>query len=140
MELYDILNENAIEGSISNPVEITTHGAVDDETTWTDILVNTQNLPAGDYQFLFDWVIEGVLNEAYFWRIMPDSSSGEIGPELPAAEIKTERQDARMYFQYGFPYSWDSGDFTFRLQFKAKQNGGLPAFITFSDFTMTRRS
>ena len=54
-ELYTILDQNEIDGS-SKDVEIVTHGHPDDETTWTDVLTHTQFVPAGEYQFLLDWM------------------------------------------------------------------------------------
>ena len=134
MELYQILDLNEIDGSVKD-VEITTHGTPDDETTWTDILIHTQFVPAGEYQFLFDWMCEVHTNEEYYWRLI-----GDI--DLPVTEIKTERQSGRYYFQYGFPYSWPAdGDFSFTLQFKAKDSAGLGnSWIRYADFTLTRRS
>jgi len=67
--------------------------------------------------------------------------STEDGVYLPPAEIKSERQLGRIYFAYNFPLSWDGGDFTFHLKFKAKDSGGTTnAWVRYADFTMTRRS
>jgi len=133
-ELYNILDQNEIDGS-SKDVEIVTNGNPDDENTWTDILTHTQFIPAGEYQFLIDWMVEVHTNEEYYWR-----TTGDI--QLRVTEIKTERQSGRYYFQYGFPYSWPTdGDFEFTLQFKAKDAAGLPdAWVRYADFTLTRRS
>jgi hypothetical protein len=133
-ELYTILDQNEIDGS-SKDVEIVTNGNPDDETTWTDVLTHTQFVPAGEYQFLIDWMIEVHQNEEYYWRM-----TGSV--DLPVTEVKTERQSGRYYFQYGFPYSWPfDGDFELTLQFKAKDAAGLSdAWVRYADFTLTRRS
>ena len=142
MEFFSILDFNEIDGSVKD-VQITEHGSADDEDSWLNatIISHTQFLPAGDYGFMFDWMAEVHTNEEYFWRLIPED--GYDGPNLPATEFKTERGSGRYYFQYGFPYSWDGGDFNFRLQFKAKDSAGVsdPApYIRYADFTMTRRS
>ena len=137
MELYDVLDQNEIDGSAKD-IEITTSGAPDDDATWTTILQHTQELPTGEYGFFFDWMIEVHTGEEYYWEVVPDSGNGV---ELPVTEIKTERQSGRYYFAYGFPMSWPGGDFEFNLKFKAKDAAGLGnAFVRYADFTMTRRS
>ena len=133
-ELYAILDQNEIDGSVKN-VEITTHGAADDETSWTTILTHTQFVPAGEYGFAIDFLAEVHTNEEYFWRCIGDV-------ELPVIEEKTLRQSGIIMRYYGFPYSWPSdGDFTVTLQFKAKDAAGLgDAWVRYADFTLTRRS
>jgi len=132
-ELYTILDQNEIDGSAKD-VEIITHGAPDDDATWTDILTHTQFVPAGEYSFAVDWVLEGSTNDEFYWRII-----GSI--DFPVVEVKTERHEGRMMFAYAFPYSWPTdGDFTLTIQFKAKDAAGLPAWVRFVDFMLTRRS
>ena len=136
-ELYNVLDQNEIDGG-ARDVEITTNGSPDDENTWTDILVDTQSLPLGNYTFAFSFMMEVHTNEEYYWRLIPESGDG---PELPYTEVKTERQSGRYYFQYGFIYSWDGGDFNFRFQAKAKDSAGLGnAFVKYLDYSMQRRS
>ena len=137
-ELYDILDANEIDGSAKD-VEIVTHGAPDDTATWTDILNHTQYLPEGEYGFAMDFMIEVHQNEEYYWEVIPEGTNE--GVELPVTEVKTERKSGRYYFTYAFPLSWDGGDFTFHLKFKAKDAAGVGgAFVKYADFTMTRRS
>jgi hypothetical protein len=133
-ELYQVLDENEIDGSVKD-VEIVTHGDQDDETTWTDILTHNQFVPKGEYRFDVDFMIEVHTTEEYYWRI-----TGDV--YMPPTEIKTERQSGRYYFGYGFPYSWENdGDFTITLQFKAKDAAGIGnGFVRYADFTLTRRS
>ena len=139
VELYQVLDWNEIDGS-ARDVQITTHGSDhDDDATWTTILEHTQNVPTGNYGFFFDWMIEVQTGEEYFFEVMPPP--GTEGVELPVTEIKTERQSGRYYFTYGFPLSWDGGDFTFRLRFKAKDTAGTNnAYVRYADFSLTRRS
>jgi len=135
-ELYTLLDKYEINGS-SKDIEITTHGSWDDESTWTDILVDSQELPAGNYTFQFSWMGEFLTSEEYYWRVKPVSNDG---PDLPVTEVKTERQNGRYYFSYFFIYSWDGGIFDFRLQFKSKDAAGLPAYVKFTDYSMSRRT
>jgi hypothetical protein len=137
MELYDILNQNEIDGSAKD-VEITTHGNHDDEDSWTDVLVDAQELPVGDYSFLFSFMMEVHPNEEYYWRIIPASGDG---PELPYSELKTEKQSGRTYLTYAFIYSWDGGTFNYRFQVKAKDTAGVGnAWVRYMDYSMQRRT
>jgi hypothetical protein len=137
MDFFEVMDINEIDGQ-ARDVEIVTNGNHDDENTWTDILVDIQELPAGDYTFAFSFMMEVHQNEEYYWRIMPESGDG---PVLPYTEVKTERQSGRYYFQYGFIYSWDGGPFNYRFQAKAKDAAGLGnAFVRYMDYTMQRRS
>ena len=137
MELYQVLDLNEIDGSAKD-VEIVTNGSPTDPNTWTTILQHVQHVPAGEYGFFMDFMIGVHQNEEYYWEVVPDSG---VGVELPVTEIKTERQSGRYYFTYGFPMSWDGGDFEFHLKFKAKDAAGLGnAFVRYADFTLTRRS
>jgi len=135
--LYTVLDVNEIDGSVKD-VEITTNGSPDDETTWTDIIVDSQELPAGNYSFWFSFMMEVHQNEEYYWKVTPETGDGPI---LPYAEVKTERQSGRYYFQYSFIYSWDGGLFNFRFQAKAKDAAGLGnAYVRYLDYSMERRT
>jgi hypothetical protein len=137
MELYEIFDLNEIDGSVKD-VEIVTNGNHDDENTWTDILIDAQELPAGDYTFGFSFMFEVHPNEEYYWRLVPISGDG---PNLPYTEVKTERQSGRYYFQYSFIYSWDGGPFNYRFQVKAKDAAGLGnSFVRYMDYSMQRRT
>ena len=82
--LYTVLDKNEIDGSAKD-VEIVTSGDPDDETTWTNVLVDSQELPAGDYTFWFSFMLEVHTNEEYYWRIVPETGDG---PVLPFTEVK----------------------------------------------------
>ena len=133
IEFFDVLNQNAIEAS-NKDAEILTHGAPDDDASWTDVLTYTHFVPAGNYNFSVDWVLEGVTNSDYYWRIIGDV-------DFPVVERKTERHEGRIMFSYNFPYSYPTDDdFTITIQFKAKNADDLPAWVRFVDFMLTRRS
>ena len=133
IDFYAVLDINEIDGNAKD-VQIDAHngnGAPDGD--WNDVINHTQFLPAGDYLFTYDFQVQSTApNKNFFVRAIESV-------ELPILRFHIERDSGHYQHYYGFPISWDGGDFTFHLQM-ARNSTDFELMCQFSDFTMTRRS
>jgi hypothetical protein len=130
MELYDILDDNEIDGQ-GKDVPIL---AIDTDIEWNAAMTHpAQNLPAGNYNFLMTWqALASTKNNTFFYRV-----NGSI--ILPEVDFYIVSNSGRVQHSYGFNLSWEGGLFDLSIEF-ARDDATFDLDVEFCEFSVSRRS
>ena len=130
MELYDILDQNEIDGQ-NKTISI---DALDEDADWTPVLIHDpQELPAGNYDFMISFqVTVSETGKSIEYRTIGSVNLGE-------EEVHVENVQPIKRHMYWFNLSWDGGPFSLQIEMSRK-NSSFTAICDFVEFSVTRRS